>query len=48
MLPRMLFLSHIFTAMKLQEKLEVQQKNTYYFASVLSDIRYVTNLGRNM
>ena len=42
----MLFISHIYTAIKLQKQLKIKNSNTYYFASVLPDIRYTSNLER--
>lgn len=42
----MLFISHIYTAFRLQKRLKVKNASTYYFASILPDIRYTTNLER--
>jgi len=42
----MLFISHIYTATRLQKQLKIQRGDVYCFASVLPDIRYVTNLER--
>ncbi len=42
----MLFVSHIYTASRLKKSLKVTNSNKYYLASVLPDIRYITDLER--
>lgn len=42
----MLFISHIYTATKLRNQLQVKNDNTYFLAAVLPDIRYTTGLER--
>lgn len=42
----MLFISHIYTAFRLQKRLKIKNADTFYFATILPDIRYTTNLER--